>query len=179
MSKGNLTKAGELTSNAGDALPGDRWTYVGGVIALGLALGVNFLAGNVFRDAEAKDMVHALSNSALRFSASIATSSATILALMLTLVGMTRSADQEFSEGLYRRILRLGGLSTVALCGAILLLLLLSLPIGEFENLPARWYTGLYWVLVSLIAGLTGLIITIVLMLFNAIRRVVKTLASV
>ena len=179
MSKGHLTKAGELTSEAGDALPGDRWTYVGGVVALGIALGVNFLAGNVFNSAEARDLVDALSGSARRFSASIATSSATILALMLTLVGMTRSANQDFGAGLYRRILRLGGLSTVALCGAILLLLLLSLPIGEFENLPAQWYTGLYWVLVSLISGLTGLIITIVLMLFNAIRRVVKTLAEV
>ena len=159
-------------------LGADNWTYYGGLVALAVALGVNSLAGTIYNSAEAREMVDALSTSALRFGAAIATSSTTVLALMLALVGITRNADMNFGGGLYQRVKRLCRLSTVALCWAIFLLLILSLPVGEFENLPGQWYTVFYWLLVSLISGLTGLAITVVLMLYNAIEHVIETLAS-
>ena len=168
----------ESDTAAPNEMASDNWTYYGGLIALAVAFGVNSLAGTIYNEAEAREMVDALSTSALRFGAAIATSSTTILALMLALVGITRNADENFGGGLYKRVQRLGTLSTVSLCWAIFLLLVLSLPVGEFENLPGRWYTFFYWLLVTLISGLTGLAITVVLMLYNAIQHVIETLAS-
>ena len=166
-------------AGAADTFSGDRWTYLGGVIALAVALGVSFLSGTIYSGVEARELISALSNSALRFGAAVATSAATILALMLTLVGMSREADTDFGKDLYRRVLRLCALTTVTLCGAIFLLLLLSLPVGEFENLPGRWYPFYYWALVGLVSGLTGLIITVVLTLYNTVRHVVKLISPI
>lgn len=166
----------KVTRQLKKAIPGDRWTYLGGVIALSIALAVNFLGGNIYSSAKAREMIEALSSSALYFGAAIATSSATILALMLTLVGMTRESEHDFSDALYKRVMHICVLSTVTLCSAILLLLMLSLPVGEFQNIHANWYPIYYWILVTLVSVLTGLIITVVLMLFNAIKNVITTL---
>ena len=167
------------TVNENETGPGEYWTYLGGLIAVAIALGISLLSGSIYSGAEAREMINALSNSALRFGMAVATSSATILALMLTLVGMSRSADETFGGDLYHRVLRLVTLATVTLCGAIFLLLILSLPVGEFEKLPESWYPVYYWILVGLVAGLTGLIITVVLMLYSAVRRVVITLSPI
>lgn len=168
--------AKEVTDQLKKVIPGDRWTYLGGVMALSIALAVNFLGGNIYSSAKAREMIEALSSSALYFGAAIATSSATILALMLTLVGMTRDSEHDFSDTLYQRVMRICIFSTITLCSAILLLLMLSLPVGEFQNIHANWYPTYYWILVTLVSALTGLTITVVLMLFNAIRNVITTL---
>lgn len=157
---------------------GNRWALVGGLVTVGISLAIRFFVGQVYGGGEAIKLIEALSSSSLRLAAVIATSSATILALMLTILGLAREAANDFNMKLYHRIDVIAFLSTASLCGAILLLLLLSLPVGQFDNIPSSWFTVFYYVLVTLIAGLSGLLISIILMLFSTIRSVITSLTS-
>lgn len=144
----------------------------GGLIATGIALGSRFLIGSVYSGANAMELIEALARSGLYLGTGIATSSATILALMLTLLGLTRRMDQEFDAEVYKRINWVGLLSTLSLCAALILLLLLTLPVGEFSELPEHWYPMMYNILVVYVGVLTGLLITTVLLLFTTLRHV-------
>lgn len=79
-----------------------------------------------------------------------------------------------FRQEVFVRIDRIGLLSTIGLCGALGLLLILTLPVGEFEQLPNRWFPILYNVLVGITGILTGMLISTVLMLFSTLRRVIS-----
>ena len=140
---------------------------------MAVAVGVHVLAGSVYSGAEALELFKALSNSSVYLGVALTSSGATVLALMLTMIGMARRADESFDTRFYQRIGRIGALSAALLCSAVLLLIVLGLPADEFENVPPSWYTGLYYVAVGLIALLAGLAITTILMLFNAVKYVV------
>lgn len=155
---------------------GGRWALIGGLLTVGISLAVRFFVGRVYGGAETIKLIQALADSSLYLGAAIATSSATILALMLTILGLAKEANNDFNIKLYHRIDVIGLLSAISLCGAILLLLLLSLPVGQFDNLAPGWFTGLYYTLVVLIAGLSGLLISTILMLFSTVRSIIASL---
>lgn len=138
-----------------------------------VAIGVKSLIGGIYSSGEALRLIETLRDSSLYFGAALATASATILALMLTLLGLSRQADSEFDRWVYRNINRITLVSTISLCGAVLLLMVLSLPIGEFDQLSENWFITISYVLVVLAALLAGLVITVVLMLYNAIQYVI------
>lgn len=148
----------------------------GGITAALLAVGSRFLIGTVYSDADAVQLIEALSRSGLYLGAAIATASATILALMLTLLGFTRRLDEDFDRTVYRRINRVGFLSTISLCCALLLLLFLTLPVGEFTELPDRWFPWMYNILITFTGVLTGLLITTVLLLYTTLRHVTASI---
>lgn len=146
---------------------------IGGTSAALIAIGSRYLIGAVYSAADAVQLIESLSRSGLYLGAAIATSCATILALMLTLLGFANRLDAEFDHTVYQRIDRIGLMSTLGMCGSLLLLLTLSLPVGEFEEMPTRWFPVLYNVLIVLVGLLTGLLIATVLLLFSTLRRVV------
>ena len=155
------------------AVPSSRWPLIGGVAAVLVTLAVKFLIGGVYSSGKALQLIEALRDSSLYFGAAVSTASATILALMLTLLGLSRQAESDFDDWVYKNINRIALVSTISLCGGVLLLMLLSMPIGEFEKIPENWFIMMYYVLVVFVALLAGLVITAVLMLFNAIRYVI------
>lgn len=148
----------------------------GGITAALLAVGSRFLIGTMYSDADAVQLIEALSRSGLYLGAAIATASATILALMLTLLGFARRLDEDFDSTVYRRINRVGFLSTISLCCALFLLLFLTLPVGEFTELPDRWFPWMYNILITFTGVLTGLLITTVLLLYTTLRHVTASI---
>ena len=120
-----------------------------GAAALILAVGLagHFASGAIYSSVEARDMISALSSPALYLGSAIAGSASTTLALMLTLLG-----------------------------GAVVMLLLMTMPIGEFDDVPGRWfpmlYNVLYWIVVVLSAGLVAM----VTMLFGTVRSLIAKL---
>lgn len=135
-----------------------------------------FAIGNVYGAAEARELIEALSQTGLYLGSAIATASATTLALMLNLLGMSRRSDAEFDDGLYKRISSVSILATTALVGAVILLLLLVMPVGEFEKLPGGWYAILYEVLFAITVGISTLLVATIIQLFLTIRRVISKL---
>lgn len=153
-----------------------RWAYAGGALAVVVVLGVKFLIGGIYGAQAALDLISALQATSLYFGAATATASATIMALMLTLLGFARRGDTEFDDWVFQSINRISTVAAMTLGGSILLLLMLQLPVGEFERIPTGWYSTLYFVLVTLIALLAGLMIATVLMLLTTVRYVIAHL---
>ncbi|QLC25262.1 hypothetical protein HFP57_09680 [Parasphingopyxis algicola] len=150
------------------------YALLGGLIILLLAFGAWLAIGSVFSQYEAIRLIETLSRSALYFGSATATASATILALMLTLVGMTNRAESDFDDGVYRRIFRVSTYATTTLCGSVVLLLALTFPVGEFENLPSNWYSWLYRFLFGGVSLLSAMLVATILLLFFTIRDVVR-----
>ena len=114
--------------------------------------------------------------SARAVGSAIVTAAGTILALMLTMLSLTNQARSSFDRIFYQRVERIGLLSTIALAMGTLLLLFLSIPIQESQQVPSSWYSYVYYVVIALTASLSGLLVAIVLMLYNAMTSLIQVL---
>ena len=132
--------------------------------------------GTVYSAAEARDLLQALSRAGLYLGSAIATASATTLALMLTLIGMIRKIETDFSRATYKQVSRIAILSTATLMLSFFVLLAYTLPIGEFENLPRDWYNHLYTALFALTVVMVALAAASVTIVFMTIRSIVSTI---
>lgn len=173
-------KRREKISNA-DAKEGEtllsegvKKALIGGVLASCIALVGQWMVGQIYNGYEARKLLETLIPSAHWLCGSIVTASATILALMLTMLSITRQTDTDFDDDFFRRVKRIGMLTTIALSGAILVLLFLSIPLQESDGLPGSWYEGIYYSLISALALLSGLVVSIVLMLYNTITGLIE-----
>jgi hypothetical protein len=146
--------------------------WVGGAITALLTLLAYFAVGRIYSDAKAIDLIDQLGQSALYFGSAMATASATTLALMLTMIGMAKRSDETFDDEFYRNIYRISALSTATLLGAVVLLLL-TLPVGQFENISGYWFIWLYRGQFAMVGLLSALLVATVLMVFATVRAVI------
>ena len=96
------------------------------------------------------------------------------LLLMLTLLGLTNQTRTDFDDDVYRSISQVAWLSTVSLVGAVILLLMLVLPVGEFDKMPDGWYKMMYEVIFALTVFVCALLTATVVRLFMTIRHVIS-----
>jgi hypothetical protein len=155
---------------------GAERALIGGLLAAGVAAGGQWFVGQVYSGVEARNLLEAMLPSARSVGSAVVTASGTILALMLTMLSLTSQAKSGFDRVFYKRIERIGLLSTIALAMGTLLLLLLSIPLQESQQVPSSWYRYVYYLLIALTAGLSGLLVAIVLMLYNAITSLIMVL---
>lgn len=152
---------------------GGKKALLGGLLAAGIALGGQWMIGQIYSGYEARKLLESMSEAAHYLGSAVVTASATILALMLTMLSLSNQADKEFDTIFYGRIKRIGVLTTVSLIGGILLLLFLSVPFQEADGVPGHWYTTIYYIMISFLAVLSGLLVAIVLMLLNAMTSLI------
>lgn len=155
---------------------GAKRALIGGLLAAGVAVGGQWFVGQVYSGLEARNLLEAMMPSARSVGSAVVTAAGTILALMLTMLSLTSQAKSGFDRVFYKRIERIGLLSTIALAMGTLLLLLLSIPLQESQQVPPSWYRYVYYLLIALTAGLSGLLVAIVLMLYNAITSLLTVL---
>lgn len=153
---------------------GEMWALFGGVLAAIIALVGQWFIGRIYSGEEARYLIASMLNSALFFGASVVTASATILALMLTMLSLSDQSKIDFDKVFFHRVEKIGILTTVSLASSILLLLFLSSPVHESKNVPTHWFTTIYYALIIILALLAGLLVTVVLMLLNAIRSLIE-----
>lgn len=132
--------------------------------------------GTIYSTAEATSLIDALSRAGLYLGSAIVTASATTLALMLTMIGMMRRMDSEFENATYRGVELIARLATVSLMFGLIVLLAFTLPVGEFEKLPAAWFDNLYNVLFAACVIMVGLIAATVTVLYRTLRQVIATI---
>ncbi len=132
-----------------------------------------FAIGNIYSEAEATSLIKALTNAGLYLGSAIATSAATTLALMLTLIGLIKRSDNEFGEVVFQRISVVATFATATLIGAVIFLMFLVFPVGEFEKMPDDWYVIAYDVLFAMMVGICGLIVGTVFQLYLTVRHVI------
>lgn len=149
-----------------------RGPLVGGIIAAGLSLLILWAAGRV-GGGEARMLLES-SLPTIRFLCSTTgAAAATILALMLTLLSLSLGHDVTFRERHFERIRRISKMSTICLVGSVFVLLLLVVPIESSERVSGRGYAVVYYVVLGATSLLGGLIVAIMLMLYNAILGLV------
>lgn len=163
---------------AAGSLKRDLWlAVVGAVLAAVIASGGAYAIGNL-GGIEAIGLIQSTLPTSRFLASALMTSSATILALMLTLLSLSSGADSQLRPIHYRRVRIIALVDTAAFVAATIFLLLLNIPVEETENVPADWYVTLYYMMLGASAALGGLLICIVLMLYHTVRDVIHTVSG-
>ena len=150
-----------------------NWSFFVVAVVCLVGLGARVAIGRIYSSGDALALLDALSSSGLYLGSASATASATILALMLTLIGMVRRSEREFDGGIYEKVLRIAKIATASLMTSLVLLLALVFPIGEFEGLPNSWYRWMYDGLFAATVATVGMLAATVMMLYQTIHTVI------
>lgn len=150
-----------------------RRAIVGGVVAAVIAalgiLGIRVGSGIALRG-----MLQAMLPSTRFLCSAVMTATATILALMLTLLSFSSNTDRRIKSTHYERVRQIALIDSIVFIGAIFLLLFITIPLEESLQVPDFLYSGLYYVILVYSALLGGALITIVLMLYNAVKDLIS-----
>ncbi|MBO3097342.1 hypothetical protein [Gelidibacter pelagius] len=149
-----------------------RALYGGIISALIMGLGAYFL-GNI-SGYEAKILIKSSLPGINTLCNTIALASATILALLLTLLSLSSSTESKLTKEHYQHVLLIAKIDTTIFILAIILFQLLNIPITEADNVPSSWYATIYYISLALSSLLSGGLISVVLMLFNAVSSIIK-----
>lgn len=147
---------------------------VGGGVAVLMGL-ATFAVGNV-GDNEARVLLEAMMPTSRFLSSSIMTASATILALMLTVLGMTVKSDVKHEITFYHRIQQIAFYDMLLLITATCFLVLHCIPITKSDELPSWWYPTVYYMLLAIAAILAGAMVSVVAMLYATLRDLIHRL---
>ena len=143
----------------------------GAVIFIGLLGGV-ILVGNV-GDFQALRLIEATLPTARFLAAAGVGAGMTVLALMLTLIGITSSSDLTFSERHFRRIRNVNFLAIALIVVSVSVLVVLAIPIEEVEELSS-YYSVLYYTLAAMVSLLGGLVVATSLMIGGTVNGLVE-----
>ena len=152
------------------------WALVGGGIATGIILVVVYIVGSV-SGYSALQLLDATLPSVRFLSSTVATGGVTILALMVTLLGLSHSVETELENVHYHRIQQIAYMATVAIAAAILLLVFLSIPVEQSDDVVLKYAEWVYYGIIALTSMLGGIMITLVLMLLSAVRGLLEVVA--
>lgn len=139
----------------------------GVVVSLAIFL-ATWAAGRV-SDAEARILLESVLPSIRFLASSVLTVGATIMALMATVLSFSQSSQLKFRTLHYRRIRRVSMLNAVAIVAAILILLLMTLPLQESDQMHA-FYTVVYYGMLAGSSLLAGLEVGMILLLHGIIK---------
>lgn len=151
-----------------------RSALTGGLVAAAVLAGVVITVGSVGAG-EARILLESATPTVRSFCSTAMVVSASTLALMLTMLGLTTDTDADIKGGHFARIRQIALVDAAAFAGATLLLLVLVVPFNEATNIPAGWYVGIYYASTLLAAVIGGTVIAVVILLYAAIRDLVKT----
>lgn len=104
----------------------------------------------------------------------IVLASATILALLLTLLSVSSGTKSKLKEEHYRHVLLIAKIDTIVFVSAMIVFQILNIPITEADNVPNTWYSMIYYISLGISSILSGALISVVLMLYNAVTSIIK-----
>ena len=145
----------------------------GGVLAsLIIGLGAYGL-GNI-SGYEAKSLITSSLPGINALCNTIVLGSATILALLLTLLSISSSSNSKLNKEHYKHVLLIAKIDTIVFVAAMIVFQLMNIPVTEAENVPHSWYSIIYYISLGLSAILSGGLIVVVLMLYNTVVSIIK-----
>lgn len=152
------------------------WALIGGGVATAMILAVVTVVGSV-SGYSALDLLKGTLPSIRFLSSTVATGGVTILALMVTLLGLSQSVDTELERVHYRRIQQIAYMASLSVATAIFLLVFLSVPVERSDEIVVTYADWVYYGVVVLASLLGGIMITLVLMLLTAVRGLLHVVA--
>lgn len=151
----------------------NKKAFYGGIMAtIFLGLGV-FVLGSV-SGYEAKKLIASSLPGLNMLCNTIVLASATILALLLTLLGISTGTDNKLKKAHYKQVLNIATFDTVLFVGALILFQLFNIPITEADNVPTRWFEVIYWSTLISSSILSGVMITVILMLYTTVTNIIN-----
>lgn len=121
---------------------------------------------------EALRLIEAVLPTARFLGSTVVAASVTVLALLLTLIALSMDSQHSFSGRLYSRALRITRIAVVCMIMGTGVLLAVSIPIVEVEEIRDH-YATLYYLLSGAIAVLGGLVTTMGLMIGATLRGLI------
>lgn len=159
----------DIDQKEGHIPPKDtRRAMLGGLLGVAIMVIGVVLVGQV-GDAKAKLLLESMLPTARFLCSAVMTAAATTLALMLTLLSISTSSDTDLKPLHYNRIRQIARMDVIVFGAATVLLMMLAIPIQQSENVPSQWYDIYYYGLLGACALLSGGLISIMLMIFNAV----------
>lgn len=125
---------------------------------------------------ESRQLLDAIMPTSRFLFSGVMTATSTILALMLTLLGMTTGTNQRVAATFYRRIQQIAFYNMLLLVMSVVFLVLHCVPITESDEIPGWWYPAVYYFLLSASAVTAGGMVTVVLALYGAVRDLIHAL---
>ncbi|NNE31974.1 MAG: hypothetical protein HKN40_06345 [Winogradskyella sp.] len=149
-----------------------RSIYGGLVTMFFVGLGV-FLIENL-SGYEAKQLLESSLPRINMLCNTIVLASATILALLLTLMGIGSGMESKLKSEFYISILNVARFDTILFIVGLVLFQLFNIPVTESENVPSSWYVNIYWAVLFLSSFLSGFMVIVILMLYNTVVKIIK-----
>ncbi|WP_432410383.1 hypothetical protein [Rasiella sp. SM2506] len=143
----------------------------GGIATLFMGLAV-FLLGNL-SGYEAKQLITSSLPGINMLCNTIVLASATILALLLTLLGISTGTKSRLKKAHYLQVLSIAKFDTILFVGALILFQIFNIPITEAENVETSWYKIIYWATIFFSSILSGMMITVILMLYTTVTNII------
>lgn len=146
---------------------------VGGGVAALIALGGGIAIGEV-SGAEGYYLVENSLPSIRSLCNTVILVSATVLALMLTVLGLSADVDAKVKPQLFKRIRQLASVDALVFVVAMILYLAFNAPLPREEIIPQSWYGPIFYTTLACSALLGGALITVILMIHDTIRDLVN-----
>jgi hypothetical protein len=145
----------------------------GGIVAT-IITGIGaFILGNL-SGYEAKVLIKSSLPGINTLCNTIVLASATILALLLTLLSVSSGSKSKLKDDHYTQVLRIAKIDTAVFIVAMICFQLFNLPITEADDVPSTWYATIYYITLGMSAILSGALISVVIMLYNAVVNIIK-----
>lgn len=145
---------------------------IGGIVSTFFMATGTFIIGEI-TGYEAKELIATSLSGINMLCNTVILGASTILALMLTLLSLSRAAKSHLSKTHYRHVLTIAKVDTVLIIVAIITFMMLNLPITESRELPNSWFTVIYYVCLIMAAIIGGGFIAVVTMLYGTIANVI------
>ncbi len=145
----------------------------GGVISMFVILTGTFVMGHL-SGYEAKVLIKNSLDGFNTLCNTIILASATILALLLTVLGVSANSSSKLKTEHYEHILLIAKFDTVVFVAALISFQLLNLPITESDEVSPDWFGTLYYISLSVTSILSAALIVVVLMLYSTVVNIIK-----
>lgn len=154
-------------------LPSNKRALFGGLATM-VCVGLGaLLLGNI-SGYEAKELISASLPGLNMLCNTIVLASASILALLLTLLALSSSSESKIKKEYYESVLELAKFDTILFICALILFQLFNIPITESEEVPLSWFGWLYWISLGTSSILSGMMVGVILMLYGTISNIIS-----
>lgn len=146
--------------------------FVGGLVST-IVVGIGTYILGELSGYKAKELLSSSLSGINMLCNTVILGSSTILALMLTLLSLSRATKSRLSHEHYNHVLMVARIDTILIVAAVITFLLLNLPITESDQVPTSWYSIVYYTSLGISAILGGGFIAVVTMLYGTIANVI------
>ncbi|WP_372895831.1 hypothetical protein [Stieleria sp.] len=146
-------------------------------VVIALSVGISTFAMGHVGDGEARRLLESVIPTSRLFCSSILTVSATVLALMLTMIGLGHNADAGFSDAHYHRIIKIALYDAILFGGGAIVFVLHCVPIYDSDTIPGWWYPTIYYGVLVTLAILAGGAVAIITLLYLAVKDLIEVIA--